>query len=258
MKSNLPTSPSPAAPTDEPVTTEDGIGLAHAQSWPKAGLPDFGAHLDTPCSSASHLPLIPPVGVTEAAKAPLFAVGDTVRVIHPENYPSDIRAGDTTEGTVTHILPDIRKRFVYVCSPIGSWFENQIERVTAAAPAPVSPSLPAHSCFSVIEGCTKRCADPVDHDGELYGVIQGPVFALDVYAAQGMPMEQFKATISAFAGNASEVATLKADVERLTGALKMALRHIPADAMEYSEGTHGKRVYVADFARLSLAEVGSK
>jgi hypothetical protein len=213
MKSNLPTSPSPAAPTDEPVTTEDGIGLAHAQSWPKAGLPDFGAHLDTPCSSASHLPLIPPVGVTEAAKAPLFAVGDTVRVIHPENYPSDIRAGDTTEGTVTHILPDIRKRFVYVCSPIGSWFENQIERVTAAAPAPVSPSLPA----SV--------------ESEALDLLLDGMAKLDLVR---------------------KVKSLKADVERLTGALKAVLEIADAPKLHGAETA----ATISNLVRLSLAEVG--
>jgi hypothetical protein len=58
--------PAPAAPCpwDEPVPTEDEIGLAHAQSWPKAGLPDFGAHLDAPCPSPSLLPLVAPVGVS--------------------------------------------------------------------------------------------------------------------------------------------------------------------------------------------------
>lgn len=32
-------------------------------------------------------------------------------------------------------------------------------------------------------------------------------------------------------------------------ALKMALRHIDKDALEYSEGDHGSRVYVADEIR---------
>jgi hypothetical protein len=244
MKSNLPTSPSPAAPTDEPVTTEDGIGLAHAQSWPKAGLPDFGAHLDTPCSSASHLPLIPPVGVTEAAKAPLFAVGDTVRVIHPENYPSDIRAGDTTEGTVTHILPDIRKRFVYVCSPIGSWFENQIERVAVEAPAPVSPSLPEPDLLETLNLSATLARDL------LYGPERKQT-AIELNA-------QLSVIIPAFA-------TLKADVERLRDLLEQAHDDL-AVTYKAIEIHGGPDVSVGQFRRLdqykaaalSLAEVGRK
>lgn len=35
---------------------------------------------------------------------------------------------------------------------------------------------------------------------------------------------------------------------------KMLLRHVPDDAMEYSEGTHGERVYVADLARAAIAK----
>jgi hypothetical protein len=210
----VPASPSPAAPTDglvcpvclSPVSEPWSCAPCSAKYGTQPAIP-------APCPSASHLPLVPPVGVTEAAKAPLFAVGDTVRVIHPENYPSDIRAGDTTEGTVTHILPDIRKRFVYVCSPIGSWFENQIERVTAAAPAPVSPSLPA----SV--------------ESEALDLLLDGMAKLDLVR---------------------KVKSLKADVERLTGALKAVLEIADAPKLHGAETA----ATISNLVRLSLAEVG--
>lgn len=36
-------------------------------------------------------------------------------------------------------------------------------------------------------------------------------------------------------------------------ALRMAARHVPADALEYSEGTHGDRVYPADVIAAAIA-----
>jgi hypothetical protein len=199
-----------------------------------------------PCSSASHLPLVPPVGVTEAAKAPLFAVGDTVRVIHPENYPSDIRAGDTTEGTVTHILPDIRKRFVYVCSPIGSWFENQIERVTAAAPAPVSPSLPEF---------TERAGFPWHSTGTEIRRADNDAIASIHFATpsnRSLPsINEAEKLAKLICETLASHATLKANVERLTGALDDLLTAIHVDAASFPSSPG-----VVESARLSLAEVG--
>lgn len=39
----------------------------------------------------------------------------------------------------------------------------------------------------------------------------------------------------------------------LLEACEMLLRHVPDDAMEYSYGTHGERIYVADLARSAIA-----
>lgn len=44
-----------------------------------------------------------------------------------------------------------------------------------------------------------------------------------------------------------------AKIQRLERELERALRHVPADAMEYSEGTHGDRIYIHDSACAALA-----
>jgi hypothetical protein len=102
-----------------PVTTEDEIGLAHAQSWPKAGLPDFGEHLDTPCPSPSLLPLVAPVGVTGQSLDVPHAVCPTCGGFYD--------AGGTC---------------------LGCAYEDDYRPELDAledAPAPVSPSLPEES-----------------------------------------------------------------------------------------------------------------
>lgn len=51
-------------------------------------------------------------------------------------------------------------------------------------------------------------------------------------------------------------ADLIAAAPDMAEALQAALRHIPNEAMEYSEGDHGDRVYIADLVRAALAKAG--
>lgn len=51
------------------------------------------------------------------------------------------------------------------------------------------------------------------------------------------------------AGNAEFICRACNNHDNLVEALRLALEVLPADAMVYSGGTHGKRVYVADTLR---------
>jgi hypothetical protein len=177
---DVPSSPSPAAPTDEPVTTEDGIGLAHDQSWPKAGLPDFGAHLDAPAPSASHLPLVAPVGVSgqDLGKVSI----DPKTVFNPPQA------------------------------------------------APVSPSLPEIDLLEVLALSSVLARDSLNGPERKQTAIE-----LNAQLSVIIPSH----------------ATLKADVERLTGALDDLLIAIHVDAASFPSSPG-----VVESARLSLAEVG--
>lgn len=42
----------------------------------------------------------------------------------------------------------------------------------------------------------------------------------------------------------------------MLAALKMALRHVRQDALEYSEGDHGERIHVLDVIRAAIAKAG--
>lgn len=64
-------------------------------------------------------------GVGGCAK-PRFKIGEHVRIANPDIHRHEIRGG-VVHGTVTDVLPDSRHKFVYVCSTIGSWYENQLE-----------------------------------------------------------------------------------------------------------------------------------
>lgn len=72
------------------------------------------------------------VDIPAEAEKPLYSVGDTVKVIRPDLHPETLDRDDPTSGEVKEILPDPRKRFVYIVEGIGSWFENQIELVKKA------------------------------------------------------------------------------------------------------------------------------
>lgn len=78
-----------------------------------------------------------PLPASPVKDTPAFGVGDTVRVISPELHQADMRHYPGNEGIVCDVLPDVRKRYVYVCAGLGSWFEDQIELVSRAPTSPV-------------------------------------------------------------------------------------------------------------------------
>jgi hypothetical protein len=57
------------------------------------------------------------------------------------------------------------------------------------------------------------------------------------------------------AGNAEFICRACNNHDSLVAALRLALEVMPADAMVYSEGTHGERVYVADKLRDALKKL---
>jgi hypothetical protein len=230
---------SPAAPTDEPVPTEDEIGLAHAQSWPKAGLPDFGAHLDTPAPSASHLPLVPPSGVT----------GQSLEYV--DKYGSPLFVGDRYfQGNnpavfeITHLylhgpenIPSVRGR-----EKGGEHLSfvrcNEVRKIHGDVPAPVSPSLPAAVPSAILIHASRNW---VDVKAETKVAVEYSDDSVHISTTVGELCEAF---LSA--------STLKADVERLTGVLKAVLEIADAPKLHGAETA----ATISNLVRLSLAEVG--
>lgn len=129
-------------------------------------------------------------------------------------------------------------------------------------PVPASPvdsvGVPA---FRVLEGLTRRMQpDAFAHAEELYGIImsEGTGFAIDVYAAKGMPMEQFKATLSAFAGNAASHAANLAKIKALEESVKdlsQIISHIMHGGDAYLKDAKYREAigYGLDAARAALA-----
>lgn len=105
--------------------------------------------------------------------------------------------------------------------------------------------------FRILEQFTKRHANTVDHNGEWYGVIQGPVFAYDVFAPAGETEDGFREVLSSLAGNTS----LKAENAALREAA-LELVHASMNAFGSEQAMH--RLYDARAQVLSLAKQGQQ
>lgn len=76
---------------------------------------------------------------------------------------------------------------------------------------------------------------------------------------RAMPMNYLAADLSridaALWGRESEIGAAIAEAPAMVEALRMAARHIRPDAMEYSKGTHGDRVYPVDVIAAILSRI---
>jgi hypothetical protein len=273
MKSNLPASPSPAAPTQPKIMGRDWEEIQAMQQGQNVAkrLPPVDAakmkaailsdvarfkipvavevvneleielpasyrlvggtwiHSEdsaptAPCPSGSHLPLVAPVGVS----------GQTLDVPHA-------------------VCPTCGGYYDAGGTCLGCAFEDDYRPeldALAVVPAPVSPSLPAPDTLLV--GDYRRNIG-IDSDT-----------VLTFEAGESVAL---RTTV----GEVLSLPTLKADVERLTRqvselqkALVTAQPFVPMTSHIWSNGDHGKRIYVHDVINLalegslSLAEVGRK
>jgi hypothetical protein len=170
-----------------------------------------------PTPSASHLPLVPPVGVTGQSLTPEAAY-EADRSAMPTYHNGDARP-------MWKDLGEIAK---------SSWVNNPTSRNWA--PAPVSPSLPAPTTIFL---------EPVREGGMVSEETRGLIFTGTEKVLKATPAEIVTACNSH--------ATLKADVERLT---EIALELVKWERDPDAYGGDLADLAHKAASALSLAEVG--